>query len=168
MGTYTPHPYVKRGEEVFTPLVHFQPTWAFKHHYKYGKCAKEVHTLWSAIEVDKKPTLSFALLVHLLTTWAATVSEGTSIFVRIYQKYTFAGKFWPVHMGHRYKTLFALKRKKERKKEINVEKLIWNVCFAQKVWKIFLSRGFLTWVGRVTGNDKIFLLGLIRFCLTLV
>ncbi len=41
-----------------------------------------------------------------------------------------------------------------------MEKLIWNARFVQEAPKKFLSRGFLTWVGRVTGNDNIFLVGL--------
>ncbi len=69
--------------------VHFQPTWELiwsahnfyseEAHYKYGTGAKEVHTSWSAIEVERKPTLSGALLVHLLTTWVFTLVEMTFI-----------------------------------------------------------------------------------------
>ncbi len=35
--------------------------------------------------------------------------------------------------------------------------------FVQEASKKFLSRGFLSWVGRVTGNDYIFLVGLMWF-----
>ena len=42
---------------------------------------------------------------------------------------------------------------------VNVEKMTCNACFVQEASKNFLSQGYLTWVGRVTGNDNVFLVG---------
>ena len=55
--------------------------------------------------------------------------------------------------------------KKKEKVAVNLEIFTWNACFVQKASKNFFSRGFLIWVGRVTGNDNIFLVGLIGLVL---
>ncbi len=60
----------------------------------------------------------------------------------------------------KYKIVSTRILTQEEKVTVNLEKLTLTAYFVREASKICLSRGFLSWVGRVTGNDNIFLVGL--------
>ncbi len=55
-------------------------------HFKYEKGAKQGHTSWSVIEAKRKPTVSVALQLHLLTTWASITCKRIHDCVKYIQR----------------------------------------------------------------------------------